>query len=85
MSSHASSPPHIDESEQKQPNDINEVPIPGSENQPQMLLGRELPGEGSPKANRQKDGADDDMGAVESRGHEEDPAIDIATIVKWCG
>src|SRR5262249_56407691 len=58
--------PHIDAGKQKQPHDVDEVPVPGSELKSQMLRRFELSGDGTEQADDEKDRADDHMGAVES-------------------
>src|SRR6266436_1184103 len=74
--------PYIYAGEQEEPHDVNEVPVPGGKFKPQMLLGRELPGQGTNEAHDQENRPDDDMGAVESCRHEEGGAVDMARIVE---
>src|SRR5229473_2441708 len=74
--------PYIYAGEQEEPHDVNEVPVPGGKFKAQMLLGRELPGQGTNEAHDQKNRPDDDVGAVESCRHEEGSAVDMAGIVE---
>src|SRR5689334_5804166 len=74
--------PHIDAGEQKQPHDVDEVPIPSREFKPEMLRRLELSCHGAQQADDEKDRADDHMGAVESGRHEKRGAIDVARIVE---
>src|SRR5690606_30276548 len=74
--------PDIDGDEEEQPNDIDEVPVPGGRLEPEVLLGREVALVGAEQADAQEDGADDDMEAVEARRHEEGRAVDIALKVE---
>src|SRR3984957_18974923 len=63
--------PPINAGDQEQPHHVDEVPIPGSELEAEMLRRRELSGQGAEQADDQKDRADDDMRAVEAGRHEE--------------
>src|SRR6516162_9535257 len=76
--------PDINAGEQKQPDDVDEVPIPGGELEAEMLGRRELPGQRAPEANDQEDRPDDDMCAVEAGRHEESRPIDIAAVAERC-
>src|SRR5467141_3890939 len=78
---HRTVTPYIYAGEQEEPHDVNEVPVPGGKFKPQMLLGRELPGQGTNEAHDQEKRPDDEMGAVESYRHEEGGAVDMAGIV----
>src|SRR5436189_3849152 len=70
--------PDVDASEQEQPHHVDEVPVPGGEFEAEMLLRREVPQISSDQAHDQKDRADDHMRAMESGGHEEGRAVDVA-------
>src|SRR6202790_498521 len=70
--------PDIDADEQEQPDDVDEMPIPGGEFEAEMLGWREVPGIGPDQADGQEDGADQHMEAVEAGRHEEGGAVDIA-------
>ena len=72
--------PDIDAGEQEQPHHVDEMPIPGRRFKAEMAGGRELAGNGAAQAHGQEDGADDDMGAMKARGHEEGRTIDGAQI-----
>src|SRR4029077_19196513 len=74
--------PDINAGEQKQPHDIDEVPVPGREFKSEMLRRLELSRYGAEQADKEKEGADDHMGAVESGRHEKSGAVDIARIVE---
>ena len=60
------SAPDIDEGEQEQPDDVNEVPIPGSRFKAEMVCRREVPEIRAHKADTKEDRADDDMRAVKA-------------------
>src|SRR5215204_4205439 len=70
--------PHIDAGEQEQPDDVDEVPVPGREFEAEMLRRREMAEIGTDQADDQERGADDDMEAMEPGRHEEGRAVDIA-------
>src|ERR1700720_2284867 len=74
--------PDINAGEQKQPHDVDEVPVPGREFKSEMLGRLELSCYGAEQADDQKDGADDYMGTVKPGRHEESGAIDVARIVE---
>src|SRR5215471_5473954 len=74
--------PHIYAGKEEQPHDVDEMPVPSGKFKPQMLLGRELTGEGANEANSQKNRPNDDMSAVESSRHEESGAVDVARVVE---
>src|SRR5207248_1496762 len=78
---HARRSPHIDASEQEQPDDVDEMPVPGGGLEAEMLGRLEVAGERAEKADDQEDGPDDDMEAMESGRHEKGRAVDIAAIV----
>ena len=66
----------IDEAEQEQPNHINEMPIPGSRFQAEMVVRFEMALGGADQANQQKQGADQYMQTVKACCHEECGTID---------
>src|SRR5689334_6100982 len=70
--------PDIDADEQKQPDHIDEVPVPGGEFEAEMLGRREMPGIGAHQADDQEHGSDQHVEAVETGRHEEGGAIDVA-------
>src|SRR3954463_14536882 len=70
--------PDIDAGEQEQPDHVDEVPIPGSEFEAEMLRRRELALVGTDQADGEEDGADEDMRAMEAGRHEECGAVDVA-------
>ena len=72
--------PHINAGEEKQPHHVDEVPVPGRRLEAEMAGRRELAGDGAAQAHGQEDGADDHMGAVKARRHEEGRAIDRVEI-----
>src|SRR6185437_8200401 len=74
--------PDVDASEEEQPHDVNEVPIPSGELEAEVLLWREVSPERAYQTHDQEDRADDDMGAVEAGRHEESRAVDIAAVVE---
>src|SRR4051812_730880 len=69
--------PDVDADEQEQPHHIDEMPIPGGRLEPEMLLRPEMAFVGADQADGEKDGADDDVRAVEARRHEEGRGVDI--------
>src|SRR5579871_3723268 len=74
--------PHIDAGEQEQPDDVDEMPVPGGELEAEMLLRREMAGERAEQADDQEDRSDDHMRAVESGRHEEGGTVDVAREVE---
>src|SRR5690242_14717360 len=76
--------PDINAGEQKQPHDVDEVPVPSGEFKSEMLRGLELSRYGAKQANDEKDRADDHMGAMESSRHEESRAVDTARKMEHC-
>src|SRR5690606_36309797 len=70
--------PDIDDGEQEQPDDVDEVPVPGRGLEPDVFLRREVSGIGPVEADDQEDRADDDVKAMEARRHEEVGAVDVA-------
>ena len=70
--------PDVDRHEQEQPDDVDEVPVPGGRLEAEMLLRREVAAQGAHQADGQEDRADDDVEAVEAGRHEEGRAVDIA-------
>src|SRR5215469_18699615 len=74
--------PHINAGKQKDPDDVDEVPVPGGELEAKMLRRREMSEVGTQQAHDQEDRADDDMRAVKARRHEESGAVDVAAEIK---
>src|SRR5262245_47987051 len=74
--------PDIYTSEEKQPYHVNEVPVPGCEFETEMLFRSEVARHRAREANNQEDRADDHVGAVEARRHEESGAINVAAEVE---
>src|SRR5262245_14064214 len=70
--------PDIDAAEQKEPDHIDEVPVPGGELEAEVLGRLEVSRHGTDQADRQKDRPDDDVEAVEAGRHEEGRAVDVA-------
>src|SRR5688500_6436639 len=68
--------PPVDADEQEQPDDVDEMPIPGGRFQAEMMVRLEVALRRAPQAHRQEDRADDHMEAVEAGGHEEGRGID---------
>ena len=71
----------VDEDEQAQPDDVDEVPVPGGRLEAEVLLGREVTGERAHQAHEQEDRSDQDVRAVEAGRHEERRAVDVAFCV----
>src|SRR3546814_4241356 len=59
----------VDEDEQEQPDDVDEVPVPGGGLEAEMLFGGEVPLHRAEQADRQEDRSDDDVEAVEAGRH----------------
>ena len=59
--------PHVDRGEQEQPDDVDEVPVPGGRFEAEMLPGREVAAVGADQADDQEDRADDARGSRGSR------------------
>src|SRR5438552_15255195 len=78
---HAGRTPNINAGKEEQPDDVDEMPVPGRGLEAEMLLGAEVALERAEQADGQEYGPDDDMETVEASGHEEGRAIDIAAIV----
>ena len=68
----------IDCGEQEQPHNINEMPVPGSRFETEMLVSLEVIIGRPHEADEQEDRADDHMEAVEAGRHEEGRAINMA-------
>src|SRR5438067_617486 len=69
--------PHVDAGEQEQPHDVDEVPVPGGELEPEMLGRREVAAQRTQQADDEENGADDHVRAVKTRRHEEGRAVDM--------
>src|SRR3546814_20694285 len=65
-------------SDLEQPDDIDEMPIPGSRFETEMLLGGEVAIVKALQADREDDGADDDVKAMKSGRHEKGRAVNGA-------
>src|SRR5262249_24282405 len=74
--------PHIDAGEQKQPDYVDEMPIPGGEFEAEMLRRSEVTEISAAQANDQECGADDHVRPVEAGRHEEGGAVDVATEIE---
>src|SRR5690606_22691004 len=70
--------PDIDAGKEEEPHHVDEVPVPGGSLEAEMMLRRELPGKRAAEADREEDGADEHMEAVEAGRHVEGRAIDVA-------
>src|SRR3546814_1485525 len=70
--------PDIDGEEREQPDDIDEMPIPGSRFETEMLLGGEVAIVKALQADREEDGADDDVKAMKPGRHEKGRAVNVA-------
>src|SRR5271170_7449491 len=74
----AAAAPPIDADEQKQPDDIDEMPIPSRCLEAEMVVRLEMPEPCPDQADDQKGRADDDVEAVKARRHEEGGRKDAA-------
>src|SRR6185312_8568165 len=72
----AAAAPPVDADEQEQPDDVDEMPIPGRRLEAEMVVRPEMPGARAEEIHSEEAGADDDMEAVEARRHEEGRGID---------
>src|SRR5438045_9464860 len=70
--------PDVDRREQEQPDDVDEMPVPGGRLEAEMLPRREVAPVRADQADGQKDRADDHMEAVEAGRHEEGRPVDAA-------
>jgi len=70
--------PNIDRGKQEQPDDINEVPVPGRGFETKMMFLCEVAFHCTSKTDRQENGSDDHMETVKAGGHEERGAINVA-------
>src|SRR5690606_14091889 len=68
----------VHEDPQEQPHDVDEVPVPGCRLEAEMVLRGEVPLDRAEQANREEDGADDDVEAVEAGRHVEGRRVDAA-------
>src|SRR4051794_25219465 len=76
--------PPIDADKQKQPDDIDEMPVPGGSFEAEVMVRPEMPLPRPPKADGQERGADDHMEAVKPGRHEEGRWIDAVAEME-CG
>ena len=70
--------PDVYAGEQEQPYDVDEMPVPGSKFEAEVLFRGEVASQCAEQANDQEDRADDDVGSMEARRHEEGGAVDVA-------
>src|SRR5437773_6955794 len=63
--------PHVDAGEQEDPHHVDEVPVPGSELETEVLRRREMAEIRADQADDQERGTDDHVRAVETGRHEE--------------
>src|SRR5688572_19183812 len=70
--------PHVDRHEQEQPDDVDEMPVPGRRLEAEMLPWSKMSLAGAQQADDQKDRPDDDVEAVEAGRHEKGRAVNIA-------
>src|ERR1700712_119943 len=68
--------PPVDADEEEQPDDVDEMPVPGRRLEAEVMVRLEMPGPGAEPADDQEGGADDDMEAVEAGRHEEGRGVD---------
>src|SRR5215813_10664339 len=69
-------PGHVDAGEEEQPDDVDEVPVPGRRLEAEMVVRLEMSGVGAEPADDEEDRADDHMRAMEARRHEESRGVD---------
>lgn len=66
---------HVNERKQEEPDDVNEVPVPGSKFEAEMLLSAHAAHQKADQADRQEDRTDYDVRTVEAGRHEEGGTI----------
>src|SRR5215475_6343046 len=76
--------PDIYAGKQKQPYDVDEMPVPGGELEAEMLFRAEVARHRSRKANDEEDRADDHVRAMKARRHEKRGAVNVAAEMKVC-
>ena len=76
--------PDIDGNKQEQPDNVNEMPVPGRSFKAEMLLGGEMPLQATPRADSKEQCPDNHMKAVEACCHEEDRRIDPVGKAERC-
>ena len=74
----ASAAPDVDCEEQEQPYNVNEVPVPSSGFETDVLLLREVTTLQTEQADQQEDRSDQYVETVEASRHEEVRAIDVS-------
>src|SRR5438270_12891794 len=70
--------PPIDADEQEEPDDVDEMPIPGGGLQAEMMVRLEVALRRAPQAHREETGDDDDVKTVKAGRHEEGRRVDAA-------
>ena len=75
--------PKIDGDEEEEPHNVNEVPVPSSKFETEMLLRREMTSRGAQQAHCQEDRSDDHMESVKSGRHEEGRTINMTAEREW--
>src|SRR5687767_5780535 len=81
MNRSAGRSPDVDAGKKEKPDHVDEMPIPGGCLEAEMLIGPEMAGKRTEETDDEENGPDDDVEAVEARGHEEGGTIDIAAVV----
>src|SRR5262249_62042858 len=74
--------PHINAGKQEDPDDVDEMPVPGGKLEAKMLRRREMSKIGTQQAHDQERRADDDMRAMKARRHEESRDVDVAAEIE---
>lgn len=70
--------PDVNRQEQEQPDNVNEVPIPGGSLEAEMMLRCKIPSKRAHQAHEQEDRADDNVETVETGRHEKHRAVNVA-------
>src|SRR5438270_12691814 len=70
--------PDVERREQEQPHDVDEMPVPRSGLEAEVLPRREVAAVGADQADAKEDGADDDVETVEAGRHEKGRAVDAS-------
>src|SRR5436190_892883 len=68
--------PPVDADEQKQPDDVNEMPIPSRRFEAEMMIRLEMALRRAPQAHCEETSADDDVETVKAGSHEKGRRVD---------
>src|SRR5258708_13835835 len=74
--------PHINAGKQEDPDDVDEMPVPGGKLEAKMLRRREMSKIGTQQAHDQERRAADDIRPMKTRRHEASGAVDVAAEIE---